>query len=379
MDELRDFVADLLERHGAAVETLNDDRLQVLASQQLQVALGWPELSQLSFGNKRTDNAIAIGFEGDWLNRFGSLLGDHGRRAERELVLSRAGAPSNPEGILDRAFDLPNAVWRFEGLKSAFARCLMLTFRYSAVSDEKREGLLWIGFNLSTGAALDEVIARILPVLAREQWRAPDPTTRAETSGQWTPAALEARVRSSIEGRIRSELEPLLRATRRRLDRDRSRIHEYHKELHDASAKRLMALAGAKGEKSEAERRREQLRLAAIEREYQLKLEDLRHHYSTRVMIEWTQALDLYLPVHRFKVIVRRRKGEREIELDWHPAVRLMEPPPCDWGVGLDRIRLVCDDKLHLTEPAGQAPCQSCGKARCRACYPARCPRCGVA
>ncbi|HEY2664100.1 MAG TPA: hypothetical protein VGI47_07140, partial [Candidatus Binataceae bacterium] len=293
MDELRNFVIDLMERHGAAVEMLNDDRLQVLASTPLQAALGWPELSQLSFGGNRTDNAIAIGFEGDWLHRFGALLGDHGRWAERELALSTVEAPSNPERVLDRALDLPNAVWRFESLKPAFTRCLILTFRYSAVSDEKREGLFWIGFNLSTGAALDEVIAQMLPVLARERWRAPDPATRAETSGQWTPAAIEARVRSSVEVRIRSELEPLLRATRRRLERDRSRIHEYHKELHDASAKRLMALAGAEGEKSEAERHREQLRLAAIEREYHVKLEDLRHHYSTRVMIEWTQALDL--------------------------------------------------------------------------------------
>jgi hypothetical protein len=42
-------------------------------------------------------------------------------------------------------------------------------------------------------------------------------------------------------------------------------------------------------------------------------------------------------------------------------------------------IRLVCDDKLHLTEPAGQAPCPSCGKPFCRACFAAACPRCGWA
>jgi Zn finger protein HypA/HybF involved in hydrogenase expression len=39
-------------------------------------------------------------------------------------------------------------------------------------------------------------------------------------------------------------------------------------------------------------------------------------------------------------------------------------------------VRLVCDDKLHLTDPAGQAPCAACGKPFCRVCFPAACPRC---
>ena len=88
------------------------------------------------------------------------------------------------------------------------------------------------------------------------------------------------------------------------------------------------------------------------------------------------QALDLYLPVQRFDVLIRRRKGERVIRLDWHPLVKTAEPPLCEAGLGLDCVRLVCDDKLHLTEPVGQAPCAACGNPFCRACHPAACPRC---
>jgi hypothetical protein len=94
-------------------------------------------------------------------------------------------------------------------------------------------------------------------------------------------------------------------------------------------------------------------------------------------VIEWVQALELFVPVQRFSALVRRRKGERLVRLDWHPVARLMELPLCDWGAGIERTRLVCDEKLHLTEPAGQAPCPACGKAWCRACSPAACPRCG--
>ena len=70
---------------------------------------------------------------------------------------------------------------------------------------------------------------------------------------------------------------------RRRLDRDRDRVHAYHDDLRGASLKRLAALAGPHGEKAEADRRRETLRVAAIEREYPAKLDDLRHNYALRV------------------------------------------------------------------------------------------------
>ena len=76
-------------------------------------------------------------------------------------------------------------------------------------------------------------------------------------------------------------------------------------------------------------------------------------------------------------VLIRRRKGERLIQLDWHPLVKAAEWPLCEAGGGRNRARLVCDDKLHLTEPDRQAPCSGCGKAYCRACFPTACPRCG--
>jgi hypothetical protein len=166
---------------------------------------------------------------------------------------------------------------------------------------------------------------------------------------------------------------------RRRLDRDRKRVHAYHDDLRNSSLKRIMALGPGEGDRAEADRRREKLRIEAIEHEYRAKLDDLRHNYALRVTVEWVQALDLYVPVQRFDVLIRRRKGERVVQLDWHSLVKTAEPPLCEAGLGRDRTRLVCDDKLHLTEPAGQAPCPSCGKRFCRACFPAACPRCGRA
>jgi hypothetical protein len=380
MSELRDFVGDLMEVEGAVVEAFDPDGLEVLAPPPLQKAMGWPELARLSFGGERTFGAIAIGLEGDWLDRFGARVAQQGCWSEREISPTVAvPPPSDPERVLDRALDLPNAVCRFQGMTSTMTRCLMLTFRYTAISDEKREGLISLGFNLGTGAVASGILARLKPALAQtSEWRVPDEAARRIAGPGWSAALLESRLRPLLDHETRAGIDPFLRAMRRRLERDRNRIHAYHDDLRSLSLSRLAALVRAGGDRAEADRRRECLRVEAIEREYRAKLDDLRHHYALRVAVEWVQALDLYMPVQRLEVLVRRRKGERVIRLDWHPLVKAAEPPLCEAGLGIGRVRLVCDDQLHLTEPSGQAPCPSCGKPFCRACHTAACPRCAA-
>ena len=381
MGALRDFVSEVLEMEGSAVEAVEPDGLEVLAPGPLRTAMGWPELVRLGFGAELPAGATAVGFEGDWLDRFGALLGDRGRWAERQFVLP--GPPPrihDPARLLDHAIEFPNAVWRLQEVSAAWTRCLLLAFRYTAVSDEKREGLVWLAFNHGTGAVIDAFAPRLRALLAADaEWQVPDPEVRRAAGPAWDASVLDGRVKPLIKHSVRNEVEPFLRTMRRRLDRDRHRIHQYHSDLHLLAQKKLAALAGSAGEKAENDRKREMLRVAAIEREYAAKLGDLRHNYALRVSVEWVQGLELFVPVQRFQVLVKRRKGEKLMRLDWHPAVRLMEPPPSDWGLGIGRSRLVCDDQLHITDPAGQSPCPSCGRAWCRACHPTACPRCGHA
>jgi hypothetical protein len=380
MGALRDFVADVLEIEGAAVEPVDPDGLDVLAPGRVRAVMGWPELARLGFGTTLPPDAMAVGFEGEWFERFGALLGERGRWAERALVLaSPVTPPGDPERLLGHVFDLPNATWRLRGEAPAWARCLLLAFRYTAVSDDKRDGLLWLCFNQSTSAVLDDIFPRLRPLLlAHSEWRAPEPHMRHAAGPAWDAATLQARVLPRLEHSVRRELGPFLRAMHRRLDRDRTRIHEYHQDLRLTALKRLAALAEAANEKAETDRKRETMRVAAIEREYAAKIDDLRHNYALRVTVEWVQGLELFVPVQRYEVLIKRRKGERLVRLDWHCTVRLAEPPPLDRGLGLERTRLVCDERLHLTDQADQAPCPSCAKHWCRACQPASCPRCGA-
>ena len=378
MADLRDFVAELLERQGAAVETLEPDGLEVIAPEEVRAAFGWPELVRLGFGAELPVAAQRIGVEGDWLERFGTLIAARGQHAERQIALDHAPPAGDPERLLEHALELPNAVWRFQGQQPAWTRCLLIAFRATAVSDEKRENVLWLGFNIATGAALGPVLPRLRAILGGDRpWQAPDAAVREAAGPGWNAASLEARVRPALDAAVRAELAPFLRSMQRRLARDHTRLHGYHDDLRRQSLGRLAGLEGIEGAKAGADRERERQRIAAIEREYRAKLDDLRHNYALRVGVEWIQTLEVFVPTQRLEVLIRRRKGERLIHLDWHPLARLAEPPLCDWGPGLGPTRLVCDERLHLTHPSGQDPCPGCAKSFCRACHPAACPRCG--
>jgi hypothetical protein len=73
-----------------------------------------------------------------------------------------------------------------------------LTFRDTAVSDEKREGLISLGFNTSTGAVINDFLALLRPMLEQmpaRGTRSPSPATVLATGPGWRNAAIEARLR----------------------------------------------------------------------------------------------------------------------------------------------------------------------------------------
>ncbi|MDQ2801532.1 MAG: hypothetical protein M3Y41_02155, partial [Pseudomonadota bacterium] len=68
-------MAELLTARGALVEPIEPEGLEVLAPPPVRDALGLAEIDRLSFGPVQPPEARRVGLEGDWLDRFGRLLG----------------------------------------------------------------------------------------------------------------------------------------------------------------------------------------------------------------------------------------------------------------------------------------------------------------
>ena len=368
---MQGFVAALLAADGALVEPLGDDGLEVLAPPPLQQVLGVGELGRFGFGTSLPDGAQRIGIESDWLARFGQVMGERGRWSRRVLDPGSRKAP-DAERLLDQELGLENATFRLLDAAPAWTRYLVLDFRFTALSEEKREGTQRLAINLATGAMPETMLDRIAP------WTtdAADSPLPAGTAlpADWERARVIERVRQALPWRVEVALAPFVMGLRRRLARDLDRLHAYHNGLHRETAQRTVQLTAR-----DAGQQREQLRLGAIAQEYRAKLGDLAHKYALRVTVDWVRTLELVMPVQRLTVQIRRRKAERVMLLDWNTLARRLEPPPCEAGWSAERPRLVCDDALHLVAPAGLASCAGCGRAYCHACHRQRCPKCSHA
>ena len=377
MNQLQRFFTKLLEASGAAVEAIDPEGLEVLAPPPVQQALGLPEWARLGFGAELLDNAQRITLESQMMERVSALLDEHGRHARRVLA---PGSPplDNPERILEQNLDLLNATYRLEGVAPAWTCYQILSFRYTAISDEKRDGILAFGFNRSNGATLDEMLPELLTAAEALASRPPSPMP-AIPPLPWERSQFTAILERTLPLRLRRHLQSFFKGMSRRQERDLQRLFSYHQDLRREAATRLAALTarGELTEKQQAEQARERQRLGAIAREYQAKVADVRQKYAMKVELTWLQTLELIMPTQRLTVRIKRRKGERLFTLDWNPLVRKLEQLPCEYSYTWERPREVCDDALHLVSLAAHGPCAACGKPFCRACHPAKCPRCG--
>jgi hypothetical protein len=372
-NRMQGFVTDLLRHEDALVDPIEPDGLEVLAPVAVQRVLGLGEFSRLGFGTTMPSGAQRVGLEGDWLDRFGRLLGARGRWTRRVLTAD-AKMPGDPERVLGHELVLDNATFRLLGVTPAWTRYLVMDFRASAVSDEKRDFITRLGVNLATGALPDGVIAALRPFLDRSDDTDAAAPRETDLPPVWDRARVAGLVEKAVPPRLDAALDPFIKGLLRRLARDQDRLHRYHNDLHHEAMRRAVVLPDG-----DPKRVREEQRAAAIAREYRAKLDDLSRQYATRVTVEWVQTLELVMPVHRLNVQIRRRKADRMIGLDWNPLARRLEPPVCEATAGMERPRLVCDDALHLVVPAGLAPCAGCGRPFCRACHADACPKCGAA
>jgi hypothetical protein len=374
-NRMQDFVEALLVHGGALVEPIEPDGLEVIAPADVQQALGVGELARLGFGATLPPMARRVGMEGDWINRFAALLGEQGRWTRRVLSVN-AKNPGDPDRILGHELVLDNATYRLLNVAPAWTRYLIMDFRASAVSDDKRDFMPRVGVNLATGALPDAILAALGPALERPGFDTDvgDLSEPDDLPPIWDRARAVGLISHALPPRLEAALVPFIKGMRRRLARDEDRLHRYHNDLYHEALRRMAGLP-----EGDPKRVREQQRAEAIGREYRAKLDDLSRQYATGVTVDWIQTLDLVMPVHRFTVQIRRRKGERTIALDWNPLARRLEPPVCEATLGTERPRLVCDDALHLVVPSALGPCEHCGKAYCRACHTGACPKCGTA
>lgn len=376
--QLRTFVATLLEANEALISPVEPGGLEVVLPSALQKALNLPEHGMLAFSSDVPEGWQRVILESDWLERLGSLLGQRGREVYLPSEMPTSTAPAHPERILEHRLRLNNAVFRLQGVEENWTRSVLHTFRYSAVSDEKRDGVIRLGRNLANGGILDPWVETWLAACREGGVGSQVPQEAiASCPESHTPQEWHRLHQWLLPRLVQEQLQSFLHGMQRRQQRDLDRLHSYHADLRREVFARLVTVQ-RKGDdhKLEEERKRATLRLEAISREYHAKASDLYEKFAMNILIERVQSLVMVTRVFRFHIQIKRRKGERTLFLDFHPLIRQLEEPPCEAGLPFTSERTVCDDALHLVSTEGFAPCIHCEKPFCRACHPQACPKC---
>jgi hypothetical protein len=358
---LFDFTANLLTESGALVET-HGDSLEVLVPPEVAGVLEISEHAHLSFAGETRDG-ISVSYDSEILKRMARLIGEQGKFATVGLA-----PPSlrldKLEDRLDEKVAFNNAVFHVERKEEKRLSYLLGYFKYSALSDDRQEGILACLIN-ELNLAVQKTTPEILDLLVH--W---GEASTGEAERQSSEKVLGAlwHAQSKI---VNEALLDFLTSVERRMNRDIRRVHDYyHTMIHEQRQ-----LLEKKAEAPE-ERQKAVGKIEAIENELKRKIQDVIGKFSIDVALEPISFIRIEATVPIFWLAVKRRKETRPFPLTFNPILKSLDPLPCEACFYPRKGHYVCDDHLHIVCRECFAPCPRCEKIYCAACHPKGCPRC---
>lgn len=374
MSALRQFTAQLLTLENAVVDDGDPEILDVLLPESTRRSLRLPEWCRLGFSRGQPAGVVEVDLTHEWLARFSELLAGRGRYWTAAIADAQAGRfPADGEAIASEHLHFQNATWRYQDAQSGTADYLLLRFKASAQSDEKREELITLCLNEETGAVVPRLVEPLMS--GASDLVNPPPSDNGGAGGAaMSPAGVAATVEACLPPLIQETFAPFLKIMERRMTRDLERLYNYYEDLLGEAGKRYREKE-AKAAGSEA-LDKERLKILAIAREYPQKVADVRRRYAMAFDARLVQAMRVKIPVLRLAVRLLRRKGSRTLTLEWNPLTRRLDPLPCAGCRRSEKVALVCDERLHLLCSECLSACGACKKSYCRACHTTACPAC---
>lgn len=369
---LPDVVGDILEYYGAVVNKADDDSMEFIVTVPLAKTLNIPEYGKLSFTyNMSLGNAIPASYDSDLFTAIKKIFsGGKLTRVNYSSVIP--GADKLAKGISER-INFSNAAFSLNKVETAKVVYLLILFKYTALSDDKKEGffhLLINGLNFSTVLS-DDNIMDIIENLneSGSQTHLDEQAMKAFRLGCFAANKV-----------IKERLSDFIKSLEKRLNRDIKRVYDYYQMLSEETNRfieKRAALDNRLKDKGDRELNRLRDKLDAIETEKKCKIQDLVLKYALKVEVEPISIIRVETQSHLFWTEIKRRMFTRQIPLTYNPLVRKFDPLVCE-GCFYPRGKYyICDDRLHILCEDCFPKCAVCGKQYCSVCYRQKgCPKC---
>jgi hypothetical protein len=225
---------------------------------------------------------------------------------------------------------------------------MVITSRYVALSDERKEGLMRLTFHESSGAIIAGFEDSITDFECTYYRQGNLPPQFSPLIGLPLQAALH-----SLQHRIEAELAPFLASMRRRLHRDVTNTREYYRSLADEMRSSL-----AHPNLSDTQRMERQQKIDSLPSEADRKIADLQHKYDTRIHIRACAAERYLVDVAQLIVTILYRKSKRTLPVFYNPVTRRIDPLVCESCKKTTRRIFLQDGKTNFV-----LLCPACSRA----------------
>lgn len=331
--DLETFIENFFTCNGAVVEK-NGSNLEVLAPRKLAHKVGIPDFCSLKIGNENPDG-YAIHYGSQLLESIAETACSNIPFTIAQLNFHYLKSQGFDRLIQD-LFRFENAIVRVENTAEVKTEYILLNCRYMAQSDEQKEGLIPLGFNLETGAPVDHMETMLDTV-----------EKKFEIEGLDVP--LEEKKMQKIMGwvqhraskLIRIQIEPFVDSMNRRYQRDVSNLSEYYAEL----AKEMTKALKRPGLSAELIAERKE-KIDLIPDEMTKKKEDLFKKYSIKVNLRLSSVMLIRTPA--VKLFCRAEVGRRQkqVSLCFNPITKSLDPLICP-KCGQETFQIHFNKLLH--------------------------------
>jgi len=337
--ELVQFAARVIEYHGGITEQHRENDAVAIVPHDIALILETPEEFRLG------EDEVPLLYGSSFLDRLVHLS-----TKDIPLVYGQVEAPYlKKEGfdwLLESDLLFSDCQVRIGGRAETRAPYLVLTCRYVALSDERKEGIVTVAARESDGAVIDGLEAGLLDL--HPQWY----PAASVPHYQFAPDAAAA-VSSALRHAQKcagDDLADFFSSMQRRLHRDVQNTREYYAALQKEMQQSLSRSSLGDAQRSE--------RLAKIEylpREMERKVIDLQNKYRVQVQLSGVAVMRLLVTVALVTADIRFHSFSRSLTLTWNPLTRRLDP-------------LVCEQCCDTTRSVYPYEAKGSVKLRCFAC-----------
>jgi len=358
---LKEVISDILAGNDVLLEEKEGGCLEVVLPEETAKTLEMPEYARLYFTPSFEDkNGIYVSYETDFFSRLDGLVMGKGRCSVARYPFS----DFNEEKIvrlLPEKISFNNAIFRPEKKGLEEISYFLFFFKYIAVSDEKREGVISCmvnGLTRGTNFMTDYFPDDLEEVLNYKDLEIQDCREFIEPAYKATLTI------------ARMKLDELVNSLERRLNRDIDRIYQYYETLKD-EVRATIKKKGTEGQ----EIGKLYGKLDVIESEKKWKCQDMAAKYSLDIKLEPLVVVQIVTETLVFRINIKRRLSARLFPVSYNPILKKIDSLPCESCFAPEPPYYVCDEKHHIVCRKCFNQCSVCGKQFCRACYD-KCPKC---